>query len=88
MGTKTIRFERQKLYEHIWEKPMTTLAAEYDLSDVGLRKICKRLSICQTEKLIEGGKFLYPVFSAISIDADVKVMAWEKLEQLPENGIA
>lgn len=45
MGTKTIRFERQKLYEQVWEKPMTTLAAEYGLSDVGLRKICKRLSI-------------------------------------------
>jgi hypothetical protein len=45
MGTKTIRFERQNLYEQVWEKPMTTLAAEYGLSDVGLRKICKRLSI-------------------------------------------
>ncbi|MSN27177.1 MAG: hypothetical protein GJV46_15060 [Geobacter sp.] len=45
MGTKTIRFERQKLYEQVWEKPMTTLVAEYGLSDVGLRKICKRLSI-------------------------------------------
>jgi len=45
MGTKTIHFERQKLYEQVWEKPMTTLAAEYGLSDVGLRKICKRLSI-------------------------------------------
>lgn len=45
MDTRTIRFERQKLYEQVWEKPMTTLASEYGLSDVGLRKICKRLSI-------------------------------------------
>jgi hypothetical protein len=45
MSYKTIRFERQKLFEQVWEKPMTTLAAEYGLSDVGLRKICKRLSI-------------------------------------------
>lgn len=45
MGTKKIRFERQKLFEQIWEKPMTALAAEFGLSDVGLRKICKRLNI-------------------------------------------
>lgn len=45
MSYKTVRFERQKLFEQVWEKPMTTLAAEYGLSDVGLRKICKRLSI-------------------------------------------
>jgi hypothetical protein len=45
MGYKTIRFERQKLYEQVWAKPMTALATEYGLSDVGLRKICKRLSI-------------------------------------------
>ena len=45
MGTRTIRFERQKLFELVWEKPMTVLAAEYGLSDVGLRKICKRLNV-------------------------------------------
>jgi hypothetical protein len=45
MGYKTIRFERQQLYEQVWDKPMTMLAQEYELSDVGLRKICKRLSI-------------------------------------------
>jgi len=45
MSYKTIRFVRQKLFEQVWEKPMTTLAAEYGLSDVGLRKICKRLIV-------------------------------------------
>jgi hypothetical protein len=45
VGYKAIRFERHKLFDQVWEKPMTTLAAEYGLSDVGLRKICKRLSI-------------------------------------------
>jgi hypothetical protein len=59
--------------------------ARFDLSQTFP---ARHLSICQAKKLIEGGKFLYPVFSAISIDADVKIMAWEKLEQLPENGIA
>ena len=45
MSYKTIRFERTTLFEQVWEKPMATLAAEYGLSDVGLRKICKRLCI-------------------------------------------
>lgn len=45
MGYETIRFERQQLYEMVWAKPMTTLAREYGLSDVGLRKICKRMKI-------------------------------------------
>jgi len=45
MGYKTIRFERKQLYEQVWAKPMTILAQEYGLSDVGLRKICKRLHI-------------------------------------------
>ena len=45
MSYKTVRFERTTLFEQVWEKPMATLAAEYGLSDVGLRKICERLSI-------------------------------------------
>jgi len=45
MGYKTIRFDRQQLYEQVWTKPMRDLAHEYGLSDVGLRKICKRLNI-------------------------------------------
>lgn len=45
MGYKTIRFDRKQLYEQVWNKPMRDLAQEYGLSDVGLRKICKRLNI-------------------------------------------
>jgi hypothetical protein len=45
MGYKTIRFERNLLYDQVWEKPMIVLALEYGLSDVGLRKICRRLNI-------------------------------------------
>lgn len=45
MGFKTIRIERTQLYEQVWAKPMITLAKDYGLSDVGLRKICKRLCI-------------------------------------------
>lgn len=36
---------RQELYEKIWSKPMTILAKEFNLSDNGLRKICKKHDI-------------------------------------------
>lgn len=45
MGSERIKLHRDKLYEMVWEKPMTVLAKEYGLSDVGLRKICKKMNI-------------------------------------------
>lgn len=39
------RFERAALYEEVWSTPMTSLAKKYGLSDNGLRKVCKALSI-------------------------------------------
>ena len=41
---KTI-FERQKLFDEVWATPVTTLAQDYGLSDVGLRKICVSLDV-------------------------------------------
>ena len=38
-------FEREPLYAEVWAEPMRTVAARYDLSDVGLRKICTRLGV-------------------------------------------
>lgn len=37
--------ERNKLYEEVWQEPMTTVAKKYGLSDVGLRKRCVKLQI-------------------------------------------
>jgi hypothetical protein len=37
--------KRTELYDLVWLKPMTHLAKEYGLSDVGLRKICVRHGI-------------------------------------------
>lgn len=42
---ESIKFSRQELYDLVWSKPMTTLAKEYNISDNGLRKICKKLNI-------------------------------------------
>jgi len=44
--SKKIRnVKRAELYERIWTTPMTTLAKEFGISDVGLRKICKRANM-------------------------------------------
>ena len=40
-----VTFERQTLFEEVWETPLTTLSKKYDLSDNGLRKVCVALSI-------------------------------------------
>jgi hypothetical protein len=48
----------------------------------------RNLSVREAKELIECGKFLYPVFSPIPVDAYIEVVTWEKLEQLPENGMA
>lgn len=36
---------RQELYDLVWENPLTKLAKKYNLSDNGLRKVCKKLDI-------------------------------------------
>lgn len=42
---KEIRIDREKLYEQVWSQPITALAKQYYISDVGLIKICKKLQI-------------------------------------------
>ena len=44
-ATETLLFEREKLYEEIWAEPMMQVAKRYGISDVGLAKICKKMSI-------------------------------------------
>lgn len=36
---------RQELYDLVWSKPMVQLAQDFELSDVGLKKICKAAHI-------------------------------------------
>src|SRR5690242_7626806 len=36
------RLTRRQLYELVWDQPMTKLASQFGLSDVGLRKICQK----------------------------------------------
>lgn len=39
------RVTREELYDRVWSTPMSQLAAEFGISDVGLAKICKRLNV-------------------------------------------
>ena len=40
-----MQITREALYDQVWSEPMITLAQKYGLSDVGLRKKCKKLNI-------------------------------------------
>ena len=40
-----LRYDRQLLYQEVWEKPLRSLASRYGVSDVGLAKACRRLLI-------------------------------------------
>lgn len=39
------KWDRQELYEKVWQFPLRKLAAEYKISDVGLAKVCRKLEI-------------------------------------------
>ncbi len=45
MAWITIRYEREKLYEQVWAEPVTKVAKVYGVSDVALRKTCKKLLV-------------------------------------------
>jgi hypothetical protein len=42
---ETITLTRVELYNMVWLTPMLTLSKKYSISDVGLRKMCKRMNI-------------------------------------------
>jgi len=37
-----IELTREELFKHVWERPMTKVAADYGISDVALKKICDK----------------------------------------------
>jgi hypothetical protein len=40
-----MKISREDLYRRVWETPLTKLAKEFDISDVGLAKACRKHSI-------------------------------------------
>ena len=45
MASHPVTLTRKELYDKVWSQPVQTLAKEYGISDVGLKKICKRRDI-------------------------------------------
>ena len=41
----SIKFTRQQLLDLVWSEPMFHIAQKYDISDVGLRKLCNRVGV-------------------------------------------
>ena len=37
-----MKISREELYRRVWETPVRTLAKEFDISDVGLAKVCRK----------------------------------------------
>jgi len=45
MAHQQTEFEREALYQEVWKEPVRTVAVRYNISDVGLRKICTKLGV-------------------------------------------
>ena len=50
MNEKRVVIDRNELFEKVWSTPISRLAREYELPDVGLAKICKRMEIPRPER--------------------------------------
>jgi len=50
MNTNRRYFTREELYDLVWSEPMSQLAKKFDLSDVGLAKICRSAQIPVPER--------------------------------------
>lgn len=40
-----VKIDREELYRRVWETPVTRLAKEFDISDVGLAKACRKHAV-------------------------------------------
>jgi len=45
MNSPTVKLSREQLYKEIWKTPARVLAKQFNISDVGLAKACKRMGI-------------------------------------------
>src|SRR5688572_7105713 len=45
MQMNTVKLTRKELYDLVWSNSMVSLSKIYNISDNGLRKICKRMNV-------------------------------------------
>ena len=50
--SEQIKVSRPDLYRQVWSEPMTKVAAQYWISDVGLKKRCKTMGIPTPPRVI------------------------------------
>ncbi len=48
--TDRYTLDRDKLYEEVWTEPMTKVSKRYEISDVALAKVCRKLEIPVPER--------------------------------------
>jgi hypothetical protein len=62
MKSKDRQITREELYKLVWSKPLTVLAKEFGMSDVGLANVCKKLNVPKPYRgywqLVEAGRKL------------------------------
>jgi hypothetical protein len=60
MDSKEREITREELYKMVWSKPMTEIAEEFGISDVGLAKVCNKLKVPKPYRgywqLVEAGR--------------------------------
>lgn len=67
----TAAISRKDLYDLVWTTPLKILAAQFSISDVGLRKICVKASIPTPERgywaTKSAGSFFYHVPKCLAV---------------------
>jgi len=48
--TDRYTLDRDKLYEEVWAEPMTKVSTRYEISDVALAKVCRKMAIPVPER--------------------------------------
>ena len=88
-----IKLSRKELYDKVWSIPMTQLAKEFNLSDNGLRKICKKYVIPLPpvgywQKLQYGKKVVKSNLPKVEEEKDIDIHVDSLKENIhPENSI-
>jgi hypothetical protein len=85
---KEIKLTRKELYDLVWSEPMTSLSKKYQISDVGLRKICIKMSVPlprkgHWNKVLEGKSIYIAMLSENYSGNDSVTLKLREQGQLP-----
>lgn len=80
MHNKGITLTRKELFDAVWSTPLSTLAGEYGISDVAIRKKCVKYKIPTPgrgywAKKVAGKKVKTPKFSVVGYNPKINIRA-------------